>query len=151
MSELTALRELDVQTTRFRNTAIVDDDFPEVSHDFCRAHDQVIKQPIIPTIVCICGSTKFKKEWLDAQLKLTLAGEIVLSVGGFGHADFGDIPEKVFGEEKKKELDELHKRKIDLADYIYVINVDGYIGKSTKSEIEYAVRYNKRVDYLEIV
>lgn len=49
----------------------------------------------------------------------------------------------------KKMLDDMHKRKIDMADYIYVINVGGYIGESTKSEIDYAELHDKTVKYLE--
>ena len=77
-----------------------------------------------------------------------MRGQIVLSVGWFGHAD-GDIYTPT--EKEKEELDELHKRKIDLADYVYVINVNGYIGSSTRSEIEYAIENEKVVEYLEDV
>ena len=51
----------------------------------------------------------------------------------------------------KEMLDDMHKRKIDMADSIYVINVGGYIGDSTKSEIEYAREHGKKVEYLEPV
>ena len=76
--------------------------------------------------------------------RLTLEGVIVLSVGVFGHAEGIELPEEV-----KTQLDELHKRKIDLADEILVINVNGYIGKSTTGEIAYAVGHGKVVRYLE--
>ena len=46
-------------------------------------------------------------------------------------------------------LDDMHKRKIDMADEIFVINVGGYIGSSTKSEIEYAKANGREVRYLE--
>ena len=49
----------------------------------------------------------------------------------------------------KKMLDDMHKRKIDMADEIFVINKNGYIGSSTKSEIEYALKTNKKVNYME--
>ena len=49
----------------------------------------------------------------------------------------------------KEMLDDMHKRKIDMADEIFVINVDGYIGESTKSEIEYAKLNGKVISYLE--
>ena len=49
----------------------------------------------------------------------------------------------------KEMLDDMHKRKIDIADEIFVINVGGYIGDSTKSEIEYAIKCGKKVNYLE--
>jgi hypothetical protein len=98
-------------------------------------------------IITLCGSTKFKNEFIEAQKRLTLEGNIVISVGLFGHA--GD--EEVWLEKTKIMLDDMHKRKIDLADEIFVINVGGYIGSSTKSEIEYAKKTNKQVNYLETV
>lgn len=96
-------------------------------------------------IVTLCGSTRFKDQFLEVQKKLTLQGCIVISVGLFGHS--GD--NEVFTDGVKEMLDDIHKRKIDLADEIFVINVGGYIGSSTKSEIEYAIKTGKKVNYLE--
>jgi hypothetical protein len=96
-------------------------------------------------IITLCGSTKFKKEFITEQKRLTLEGNIVISVGLFGHS--GDS--EVWSETTKPMLDDMHKRKIDLADEIFVINVGGYIGSSTRSEIEYAEDTNKPVVYLE--
>jgi hypothetical protein len=96
-------------------------------------------------IITLCGSTKFRDEFLAEQKRLTLEGYIVISVGLFGHA--GD--NEVWSEGTKKMLDEMHKRKIDLSDEIFVINVGGYVGSSTQSEIEYAIKTNKPVQYLE--
>ena len=96
-------------------------------------------------VVTLCGSTRFKEQFLEAQKRLTLEGNIVISVGLFGHS--GD--EEVWTEGTKEMLDNMHKRKIDMADSIYVINVGGYIGESTRSEIEYATRNGKEVEYLE--
>jgi nucleoside 2-deoxyribosyltransferase len=98
-----------------------------------------------PKIVCLCGSTKFKAEYDKANQEFTLKGCIVLSVGFFGHQM--PIGSKLDDETKAK-LDELHKRKIDLADYVFVINPGNYIGESTMSEIHYAVRHGKPVHYL---
>ena len=95
-------------------------------------------------VITLCGSTRFKDEFLQAQKRLTLEGNIVISVGLFGHS--GD--DEVWGEGTKEMLDDMHKRKIDMADEIFVINVDNYIGSSTKSEIEYAIAHNKKVNYL---
>lgn len=94
-------------------------------------------------IITLCGSTKFKKEFEEVNKKLTLEGNLVISVGLFEHS--GDI----ITEEQKVMLDDLHKRKIDLAEEIFVINVGGYIGSSTRSEIEYAIKTGKDVNYLE--
>jgi hypothetical protein len=96
-------------------------------------------------IITLCGSTKFKDEFIAEQKRLTLEGNIVISVGLFGHS--GD--KEVWSESTKEMLDDMHKRKIDLADEIFVINAGGYIGSSTKSEIEYAKQTNKGVKYLE--
>ena len=98
-------------------------------------------------VVTLCGSTRFKDEFIEAQKRLTLAGNIVISVGLFGHS--GD--DEVWAEGTKEMLDDMHKRKIDMADEIYVINVGGYIGSSPKSEIEYAKKTGKTVKYLEEV
>jgi len=96
-------------------------------------------------VITLCGSTKFKDEFMRVQKDLTLDGNIVISVGLFGHS--GD--NEVWTEGTKEMLDDMHKRKIDMADEIFVINIGGYIGSSTKSEIEYAKKNNKRVTYLE--
>ena len=96
-------------------------------------------------VITLCGSTRFKDEFIKAQKRLTLEGNIVISVGVFGHS--GD--EEGWKEGTKQMLDNMHKRKIDMADAIYVINVGGYIGESTRSEIEYAKKHGKNVMYLE--
>ncbi len=96
-------------------------------------------------IITLCGSTKFKDEFNEAQKKLTLEGNIVISVGLFGHS--GD--DEVWKDGTKEMLDNMHKQKIDLADEIFVINVGGYIGESTLSEIQYAQSQNKTIQYLE--
>lgn len=101
-----------------------------------------------PTIVCLCGSTRFFDEFRRQNLRLTLAGVIVLSIGCDTKAD-GDIAEIQDVDQAKADLDELHKRKIDLADELYVLNVGGYIGESTRSEIDYAHRHGKPITYLE--
>lgn len=105
-------------------------------------------------IVTLCGSTKFKKEFLKIQKKLTLLGYIVISVGLFGHSGDNEVWENMDEgtlTKTKSMLDDMHKRKIDLSDMIYVINVGGYIGESTRSEIEYAKSTGKEVCYLESV
>lgn len=103
-------------------------------------------------VITLCGSTRFKDTFMEAQKRLTLEGYIVISVGLFGHSGDNEVWE---GRDEdtltrtKIMLDDMHKRKIDMADEIYVINVDGYIGESTKSEIAYALEHGKRVQYLE--
>lgn len=94
-------------------------------------------------VITLCGSTRFKQDFERVNKELTLAGNIVISVGCFGHS--GDV----FTDEQKAMLDDIHKRKIDMADAIYVINKNGYIGSSTRSEIEYAREHNKEVYFME--
>ena len=96
-------------------------------------------------VITLCGSTKFKEQFLEVQKRLTLEGNIVISVGLFGHS--GDAEVWIPG--TKEMLDDMHRRKIDMADAIYVINVGGYVGESTKSEIEYAKSQGKEVLFLE--
>ena len=103
-------------------------------------------------VITLCGSTKFKKEFMEVQKDLTLKGNIVISVGLFGHSGDNEVWENMDEREltKTKEmLDDMHKGKIDMADEIFVINVGGYIGESTKSEIEYAKVKGKKINYLE--
>ena len=102
-------------------------------------------------VITLCGSTRFKDEFIEAQKRLTLDGNIVISVGLFGHSGDGEVwdgmDEGILSKTKEM-LDDMHKRKIDMADSIYVINPGGYIGESTRSEIEYAIDHGKRVFYL---
>lgn len=100
--------------------------------------------PKKPKVVCLCGSTQFKDAFIKANKEATLAGYIVLSVGFFVHTDDTPISKK-----QKAALDELHLRKIDLADGIMVLNVGGYIGESTSREITYALEHGKVVTFLE--
>lgn len=96
-------------------------------------------------VITLCGSTRFKEEFLEAQKRLTLEGNIVISVGMFGHS--GD--DVVWTEGVKDMLDRQHLAKIDLADEIFVINIGGYIGDSTRREIAYAEYKGKSITYLE--
>ena len=103
-------------------------------------------------VITLCGSTRFKYEFMESQKRLTLEGNIVISVGLFGHAGDAEVWENMDEgtlTKTKEMLDDMHKRKIDMADEIYVINVGGYIGSSTKSEIEYANATGKGIRYLE--
>lgn len=92
-------------------------------------------------IITLCGSTRFKDEFMEVQKRLTLEGNIVISVGLFGHSGDQEVWDGMDEEtlsKTKETLDDMHKRKIDMADSIYVINVGGYISTSAKFEIEYA-------------
>ena len=98
-------------------------------------------------VVTLCGSARFKDAFAEAQKRLTLEGNIVLSLGLFALS--GD--EEVFKPGAKEMLADMHKRKIDMADEIFVINVGGYIGNRTRSEIEYARETGKAIRYLEAI
>ena len=96
-------------------------------------------------VITLCGSTKFKDEFMAVQKKLTLEGNIVISLGCFGHS--GD--DEVWTEGIKEMLVDMHKQRIDMADEIFVVNVGGYIGSSTRSEIEYAKSKGLPIRYYE--
>lgn len=85
---------------------------------------------------------KFKDDFLREQKRLTLEGNIVLTPNMFLIAE--EITEDI-----KKMLDDMHKRRIDMADEIFVINKNGYVGSSTKSEIEYAKKLGKKINFME--
>ncbi len=108
---------------------------------------RALREPIDgrPRIVCICGSTRFRDEMADANRRLTLAGTVVLAPAVFQHS--GDT----ITEAQKARLDELHLKKIDLADAVFVVDPRGYIGESTSREIAYAVSTGKRVFRLSVV
>ncbi len=103
--------------------------------------------PDFPKIVCLCGSTRFKAAWHEQNKRLTHEGVIVLSVGDLDpNAPNSNVP---IDPALKERLDRLHKQKIDLADEIFVLNVGGYIGESTRSEIDHARKRNKVIRFLE--
>ena len=105
----------------------------------CGLYYKVLRSPK----VCLCGSTKFKDKFLEIARDLTLEGYIVTMPLVFGHS--GDNINEV----QKEYLDEVHKAKISDADLIYIINVDGYIGNSTRNEINWALKLGKKIEYLE--
>ena len=103
-------------------------------------------------VITLCGSTRFNDQVLEAQKRLTLEGNIVISVGLFGHSGDNEVWENMDEgtlTATKAMLDDMHKAKIDMSDEIFVINVGGYIGESTRSEIEYAEMTGKLIKYLE--
>lgn len=105
-------------------------------------------------VVSLCGSTRFKSEFEQVQKKLTLKGYIVISVGLFGHSGDEEVWDGVDEDTKtctKMMLDDMHKKKIDMADSIFVVNPGGYIGESTWSEICYAKMIDKGIETLEFL
>ena len=101
-----------------------------------------------PRIVTLCGSTRFVDTFNEWRKKLTQEGQIVLSIEIVTTQQYGEDPQHV-NRQNKEMLDWLHFRKIDLADYVMVLNVGGYIGESTRNEIEYATAQGTPVLYLE--
>jgi hypothetical protein len=105
-----------------------------------------------PKIACLCGSTRFYDQFQQANYDLTMRGEIVLSVAFYPHAKTQQGHGEGVGHDpaEKTALDELHKRKIDLADYVLVVSDEtGYFGDSTEGEIRYAVQHGKPVQFTE--
>lgn len=104
-----------------------------------------------PVVVCLCGSTRFGDAFRAANLSETLAGKIVLTIGCDMRSDnelfAGYSPEEL--QRVKAALDQLHLHKIDLADEVLILNVGGYIGDSTRRELEYAWQSWKVVRFLE--
>lgn len=102
-----------------------------------------------PRIVCLCGSTRFKDAFRAAERDRTLAGEVVLTVNDLADGDENRHVNVPIPPERKVMLDALHLHKITLADYVYVLNVRGYVGESVRREIEFAEKLGKPVVYLE--
>ncbi len=104
-----------------------------------------------PRVICLCGSSRFVAEMACIAWALERdEGYITLGL----HLLPKDYPgvtadHAAEAEGRKEHFDELHKRKIDLADEVFVVNIGGYIGKSTRSEIEYARAHGKPVRFLE--
>ena len=123
-------------------------DFEEVMNDLEKV---TLIAGLAPTVVCLCGSTRFKDEFVKANLQETLAGKIVVTIGCDTRTDdeiFGHLSEDELNQVKAK-LDELHLRKIDFADEVLILNKDGYIGQSTSRELAYAQSLSKTVRFLE--
>lgn len=101
-------------------------------------------------VITLCGSTRFKEAFIEAQKRLTLEGNIVISVGFFSQTDnvWENMTESEIAD-KISMLNEMHRQKIEMADEIFVINCGGYIGESTLLEIEYANSLGKKIRYLE--
>jgi hypothetical protein len=103
----------------------------------------------LPKVVCLCGSTRFWEAFRDVGLDLTMAGIVVLSIGVCAPDSMALAhPDSDTGKAQKDMLDALHKKKIDMADEVLVLNVDDYIGDSTRSEINHAEKTGKPVRWL---
>ncbi|RWP64899.1 hypothetical protein [Mesorhizobium sp.] len=106
-----------------------------------------------PKVITLCGSSRFPTAFHIVNAHLSMLGHVVISLGLYGHADqpagarflTSDGNEQTT---EKRNLDQLHFRKIDVSDGIFVINVGGYIGSSTRREIEYARSQGKSVEWL---
>lgn len=101
-----------------------------------------------PKIICLCGSTRFVETFNEWRKRLTLEGKIVLSIEIVTTQKREEAPQHN-DHTVKQMLDELHLRKIDLADEVMILNVGGYIGESTRAELEYAQTIGKPINYLE--
>lgn len=169
------LKELVDIGNRWRMTPVVDKDFVAMKNEFdAKLYEAIhyLDKPR-PKIICLCGSTKFYEAFQKANYDLTMAGNIVLSVGHYPHqktvrqrvkidgcmgeqeAYVNTVVPVEHGEtvgctpEQKVELDKLHFKKIEEADEIFVLNVNGYIGESTTNEVNYALELGKPVRWLE--
>ncbi|MFD0710516.1 hypothetical protein [Paenibacillus sp. GCM10027626] len=93
-------------------------------------------------VITLCGSTKFKKQFEQANAYLTLQGNVVIGLAFFEQSEGFQITH-----EQAELLGNIHFKKIDLSDEIFIIDVDGYIGNSTRKEIEYAKKKGKAIRY----
>lgn len=114
------------------------------------AEDQMSAKP---KVITLCGSSRFPDAFNIVNAHLSMLGHVVISLGLYGHADHpqGALFLTSDGNEQaaeKRNLDQLHFRKIDISDGIFVINVGGYVGSSTRREIEYARGLGKSVEWL---
>ena len=98
-----------------------------------------------PQIVCLCGSTRFMDAFRTENVRLTLAGTVVLSVG----CDTKSDDQLGITDAQKVELDRLHLKKIEMADYVRMLNVGGYVGTSEAREFAFARWIGKPVTWLE--
>ena len=98
-----------------------------------------------PKIVCLCGSVRFRQEFDMVACQYTALGWVVVGPHCWNHAELHSEP----GEEKKRMLDELHFRKIEMSDLVYIINIGGYIGNSTNRELWHARSLKKHIIFLE--
>lgn len=111
----------------------------------------LVKDLQMPKIICLCGSTRFTNEMLVIQWNFTKQGFVVLSWCALPDSYFTGIDKAHIGDQEgvKKIVDEVHFRKIDLCDEVFIVNIGGYIGESTTNEIKYAVTHHKLVKFLE--
>jgi hypothetical protein len=100
-------------------------------------------------VVTLCGSTKFKDAIHAENMRLTMAGHLVISLGVFGHTDLPDYDWTTDASDLKRMLDAMHRQKIDMAVRVHVVNVGGYYGESTAREIAYARATGKTVTFME--
>lgn len=120
-----------------------------ISEDIKRMIQEQERSKGRPTIVCLCGSTRFSEAYHQANLAETLAGKIVLSIGIDTKSDTDLLLTGELTEQDKKQLDALHLRKIELADEVLFLNVGGYLGQSSLTEHLYASTIGKSIRYLE--
>ncbi len=93
-------------------------------------------------VITVCGSYKFKKEMMEITEKMTLEGNCMLTP-----IELSRENKETYTEDEALTIGKMHKEKIKLSDAILVVNVNGYIGNSTNSEIEYAKSLNKEILY----
>lgn len=178
MTDREMLEKLVRAEQRLQMTPVVDDEFPAIKHELFGVVQAAAIHlanpnalPPRPKIVCLCGSTRFWREFQEANYRETMAGHIVLTVGhypsiskqrlihdgcmGPQEVEVEVVQSQAHGEmvgctaEQKVALDQLHFRKIEMADEVLILNVGGYVGQSTANELAHAIRLSKVVRFLE--
>lgn len=105
-----------------------------------RVLEQILRDASKLPVVTLCGSTRFKREYEIINRELTLRGYLVFSVGLFGHSDAYSLTR-----DQKVMLDALHMEKIRRSDEVFIVDPGGYIGDSTRNEINLARELGLRI------
>lgn len=141
-------RGVTLEAEPYNGNQHLEDTLPE-GHHYAEITVYKEKPPERPTIVCLCGSTRFWRTFQQAGLEETMAGRIVLSIGAASGTDddhFGNLPKSEY-DRIKEELDQLHLRKIEMADQVLILNVNNYIGESTARELAHAKSLGKQIRF----
>lgn len=98
-----------------------------------------------PLVICLCGPERYKSEFMSAFRAFTLLGHVVVMPPMLDGTNGGAF----VNEETQKKLDELHLKKIQMSDIVYIVNPKGVTNPRTRREIEYAESLGKEIRYLE--
>ncbi|MEU4623540.1 hypothetical protein AB0G04_26645 [Actinoplanes sp. NPDC023801] len=99
-------------------------------------------------VITLCGSTRFEAEFAEVSQRLTMEGCVVISLGMFSLPELPGYDWTVDRSDLKGRIGAVHRQKIRMADEVYIVDPGGYVGESTRREIDYAESLGKPVRYL---